>query len=517
MKRLERWHMYFTIHNLKAKGLKVSQIARKLNISRNTVYKYLSMTPKEFEQFMEEMETRQKKLDPYEQRIVQWLREYPDLSAAQIWDWLKEHDPELKVGESTVRAYVRALRNQYGIPKSVKQRQYEAVPDPPMGKQMQVDFGETKMKNLNGIPVRLWFITFVLSHSRYKFVHWQDRPFVTQDVIDAHERAFAYYGGMTQEIVYDQDHLLLTSENYGDLILTHEFAAYVHHRGFQVHMCRKQDPESKGRVENVVKYVKRNFARHRIFTTVDKLNEDCLAWLDRTGNALVHHTTKKIPAEVFALERQHLRPVHPNIQNAKSTITRTVRKDNTIWFEGNRYSVPLGTYDGTAKEVGVQAGETKLRIYDLGTGELLAEHERSFMKGQLIQNTNHRRDRKKGICAYLNSVMMQFTDTEMAKAYLEEIYRQRPRYIRDQLQLIQKTLSQSSQTASDQALRYCIENRLFRATDFADAVQYFNATQGETQMASSDVKPLSGVDPAKWKAKPQIRDVEVYQRILRGD
>lgn len=62
MKRLERWHMYFTIHNLKAKGLKVSQIARKLNISRNTVYKYLSMTPKEFEQFMEEMETRQKKI-----------------------------------------------------------------------------------------------------------------------------------------------------------------------------------------------------------------------------------------------------------------------------------------------------------------------------------------------------------------------------------------------------------------------------------------------------------------------
>ena len=67
--------------------------------------------------------------------------------------------------------------------------------------------------------------------------------------------------------------------------------------------------------------------------------------------------------------------------------------------------------------------------------------------------------------AYLNSVMMQLTDTEMAKAYLEEIYLQRPRYIRDQLQLIQKTLSQSSQTASDQALRYCIEHRLFRTTE----------------------------------------------------
>ncbi len=45
MKRLERWHMYFSIHQMKEKGLNVSQIARKLNVSRNTVYKYLSMNP----------------------------------------------------------------------------------------------------------------------------------------------------------------------------------------------------------------------------------------------------------------------------------------------------------------------------------------------------------------------------------------------------------------------------------------------------------------------------------------
>ncbi|MGF9715261.1 Mu transposase domain-containing protein, partial [Paenibacillus naphthalenovorans] len=103
------------------------------------------------------------------------------------------------------------------------------------------------------------------------------------------------------------------------------------------------------------------------------------------------------------------------------SITRTVRKDNTIWYEGNRYSVPLGTYDGTAKEVGVQACETRLRIYDLNTGEYLAEHERSFLKGQLIQNTNHRRDRTKGIRAYLESVTRQFSDTQLAAAYLEAI------------------------------------------------------------------------------------------------
>src|SRR5690606_3018424 len=154
---------------------------------------------------------------------------------------------------------------------------------------------------------------------------------------------------------------------------------------------------SKGRIENVVKYVKRNFARHRIFSSVDKLNEDCLAWLDRTGNALVHHTTKNIPAEVFALEKHHLRPDLKTEKSADTSIARTVRKDNTIWYEGNRYSVPLGTYDGTSKEVGIRVNESTLHIYDLDTGEVIAEHERSLRRGQLIQNANHRRDRQKGI------------------------------------------------------------------------------------------------------------------------
>jgi len=516
MKRLERWHMYFSIHQMKAKGLKISQISRKLNVSRNTVYKYLSMNPDEFKQFIEGLETRKKKLDPYEQRILQWLREYPDLSAAQIWDWLKEHHPEIQVGESTVRSYVRMLRKLHGIPKKTEQRQYEAIPDPPMGEQMQVDFGETKMKNLRGNLVKCWFITFVLSHSRHKFVYWQDRPFVTKDVIDAHELAFAYYGGITKEIVYDQDHLLLVSENYGNLILTHEFAVYVRHRGFQVRMCRKQDPESKGRIENVVKYVKRNFARHRIFVSVDKLNEDCLAWLDRTGNALVHHTTKKIPAEVFALEKQHLRPVPEKIKSADTSITRTVRKDNTIWYEGNRYSVPLGTYDGTSKEVGIRVNESTLHIYDLDTGEVIAEHERSLRRGQLIQNANHRRDRQKGIAAYLESVKNQFPNPELALPYLEEIQRLHPRYIRDQLQLIQKTLDQASKEAVEQALHYCMANRLYRAVDFADAVDHFSRSYEQTAPDTSDVKPLNGVDPAKWRAKPHIRDMAIYQRILGG-
>jgi transposase len=42
-----------------------------------------------------------------------------------------------------------------------------------------------------------------------------------------------------------------------------------------------------------------------VFSNLDKLNEECLAWLERRGNGKKHHTTKKIPAEVFAVETQY--------------------------------------------------------------------------------------------------------------------------------------------------------------------------------------------------------------------
>ena len=95
-------------------------------------------------------------------------------------------------------------------------------------------------------------------------------------------------------------------------------------------------------------------------------------------------------------------------------------------------------------------------------------------EASLSRIANHRRDRQKGIAAYLDSVKRQFPDPDLASSYLEEIHRLHPRYIRDQLQLIQKTLDQASTEAVDQALRYCVVNRLYRAVDFADAVNHFS-------------------------------------------
>lgn len=78
----EKLVLYITIHQLREKRLRVTQIAKQLKLSRNTVYKYLSLT---FEEAVEEFSpiNRKKKLDTYRDWIVNWLLEYPSLSGAQ--------------------------------------------------------------------------------------------------------------------------------------------------------------------------------------------------------------------------------------------------------------------------------------------------------------------------------------------------------------------------------------------------------------------------------------------------
>ena len=159
---------------------------------------------------MASTKTRYKKLDPYEMLIHTWLSEHPDLSSSQIDDWLREEYPTLKIGESTVRGYVKDLREKYNIPKVEEKRAYEAIPDPPMGRQAQVDFGQTVQKTPDGKEIKLYFISFVLSHSRFKYAEWLDRPFTTKDVIRTHESAFQFYGGIPHELVYDQDSLMVS-------------------------------------------------------------------------------------------------------------------------------------------------------------------------------------------------------------------------------------------------------------------------------------------------------------------
>lgn len=117
-----------------------------------------------------------------------------------------------------------------------------------------------------------------------------------------------------------------------------------------------------------------------------------MEWLQRSGNGNIHNTTKKRPIEVFTLEKSHLRPIsHPLSMNAVdvTSITRAVRKDNTVRYLGNRYSVPLGTYrhPGTLVYVAVTE-DNRLLLRDQPDGTILADHPIHTGSGKLIHHSS---------------------------------------------------------------------------------------------------------------------------------
>lgn len=390
---LKGWKMFAEIKKYKELGLNKSQVERKLDINYKTVDKYWNMNHEEYSLLSQNSRNRKKKLEKYEAIILDWLKEFNDISAAQVNDWIKEKYTDFSIKDRTLRDFIQKLRARHKIPKQVTSRQYEAVAELPMGYQAQVDMGQIWMKRHDGTSIKVYCFAMVLSHSRQKFIRWSDKPLTALTFLDMHHKAFEYFGGMPKEIVYDQDRVLTVSENYGDIIFTEGFEVFRKAMNFKVRLCRGFDPESKGKIEAVVKYVKINFARYRIFKDLLTLNEEAIKWLERTGNAKIHDITKKIPAEVFALEKQHLLPA-PEMFSTKHSddiLTYPVGKDNTIMYKQNRYQLPKGTYS-PGKKVEMILKNTSIILRDLETKQIYVTHSLSADRGNLVKIIHPERD-----------------------------------------------------------------------------------------------------------------------------
>ncbi|MDD4238610.1 MAG: helix-turn-helix domain-containing protein [Desulfotomaculaceae bacterium] len=156
----EGWNMYLDIQSLKDMHFNVSQISRRLDLSRTTVYRYLNKSPNEYEQVLENRSTRSKKLDKQWDKIRSWLIQYPDVTSAQVLDWLQERKIDGGVSEGTVRNYVNHLRKECGIPQIKHIRQYEAVDELPAGQQMQMDFGQISLHSTGSRMINLYSNAF---------------------------------------------------------------------------------------------------------------------------------------------------------------------------------------------------------------------------------------------------------------------------------------------------------------------------------------------------------------------
>lgn len=506
--------MYAEIQKLKKLGYKKQRVARQLEIDTKTVRKYWDMPEEEYITQQYESKERTKNMDPYREYVLDKLREHREITSAIIYDNLREEFGDFEPSYRSVRRYVLMLREAEGLPAAVKIRQYMEVQELPPGFQAQVDMGQKKVKDANGKRVKVYIFAMVLSCSRYKYVCFQLEPFTAKSFCEAHDRAFRYFGGRPVEIVYDQDRVMVVSENCGDILYTETFESYKNYAGFSIRLCRGHDPESKGKIEAVVKYVKGNFLSCRIFHGIARLNSDGLSWLDRTGNGMVHETTKMIPKVAFTQEQKHLKPA-PELGGSEIIPkVANVRKNNVVFYRQNRYQMPKGTYrPGRKTRIEVDEAGGLVRFYDYHSGEMLEEHALAAGVGKCVRNSrgsHPQRDSKTRYRELIDKVLEGFGRNEQAELYIGSMMALKPRYTRDQMSMVAKLQEKYTRDELLRAVSYCMERELFTATDFGDTLEYF-AVKRETG------KPSGVPLPLKYSLiTAEKRPLDAYASLMKG-
>lgn len=507
------WHKVKEMYEVQ--HLSKSKISERLEINWRTVDKYLSMNEEEMLILTNQEKNYRKLLDPYYGFIHGLLNLEGSLSAASIEDKLLERHPDFPVVSSkTVYNYVMYVRSKENIPKHRKIRLYEEQEEVPYGSWSQVDFGEHWMKKEGGGRIKVHVFSMVLSRSRYKYVCFQTKHFDTSATNEAHIKAFDYFEGITEKILYDQDKVLIKSENLGDVLLTADFNEFKKAYKFKAVFCRKSDPETKGKIENVIGFIKHNFLAGRLFKSIDQLNQEGLEWLDRTANGKVHNKTRLVPKEEWGKEQQYLNPLPQIIKSAVKENGYAVKSTHVVMYKSNSYSVPFGTYQGQGTKVYLRAENDKILLYDMNHN-LIAEHIESHDKGKQVFNTDHRRDKSQKLRLMQEDVLSLFPKSASLKEFILKIKRDKPRHLRDHLQKIREGIEMYEEQIVEWALNYCLEGGLLNADRFLEALSYkHKQSQKERIVTEPKINLVSSVQVNQSLFTPSTSSIEQYERIV---
>jgi len=462
------------IHKINAlydegRGLSVRAISRELDVSRNTVRKYLRQSPGAVA-FERADTSRARRLDVHRDYMEYLLRRYPKLSAVKVARKLRGKVGDLDVSDRSLRRYLRQLRETVLV---AQPRYYEPVLDLVPGVQCQVDPGELRGVEIGGEERTVYFVVFVLSFSRLMHVAVSFQPIDTERFIHMHDEAMRAFGGVPEECVYDQTKMVVIAEQFRELTVNERFQAYATAAGFRIHACRGYDPESKGKVEAGVKYVKRDCLYGERFPDEAEVPAHVQQWLDGVANVRCHGTTGRQPRAYFeAEERRHLRPyLTPAYLGpvAPAVATRKVDKTGLIAWSANKYSVPMVYQRG---QVGVMEADGELQIVDRETGEIVATHALATGKGQTVRNTHHYRDRAQQV-EELEATIAECVGTDLGGRLCTQLRASDPRIYRDQLAAVSRML-ETGPVPTPEVLERLAEREGLTATRFK---QYLEASR----------------------------------------
>lgn len=369
---------FMNIFSLQDKGFSISAIHRETGMDRKTIRKYLKLGRHQ-RPVMKPRKTRGSKLTPFLSRIhsLLALNEWEYIPATVIYERLVEQGfhGSLSLVQKYIQRYKRLHRSSVVV-------RFETGP----GEQAQVDWGEKKIRDpRSGITRKVYIFCMTLCWSRMRFVHFCPKADMYHFLL-GHQLAFDYFGGIPGEILYDQNRCVLLKPGSKAVEFNRRMIDFAHYYGFLPRVCRPYRAQTKGKVENLVKYVKRNFLSTQTTYHPEPLNQRKREWVNRI-NRKVHSTTGEIPFKRWRAEG--LTPVprmdHYDLYYLE---TRKVFTDSTFSYQSRRYSVPP---DYIGKFISIKFRPENKRIDVFYNDRLITQHRTDQDgEGQYVIKRVHR-------------------------------------------------------------------------------------------------------------------------------
>jgi transposase len=351
------------------RGLKASQIAAELGLDPRTISKWLSK--KQFRQ--RQSVRRSSKLDPFKDSIVRMLESHP-YSAAQILQRLREEGFE--GGYSIVKDYVRKVRPKRA-PAFLK---LSFAP----GECAQVDWGSYGSIRVGETSRRLSFFVMVLCYSRMIYLEFT----VSQTMehwLSCHQNAFESFGAVPRRIMVDNLKSAVLKRIIGQApIFNPTYLDFANHYGFSIAPCGVRKGNEKGRVENGVGYVKKNFLAGLDLPDFHAINPAARLWLENIANVRIHGETRKKPVDLFQQEKPSMLPLPPHPHDIATVSQVRASSQFRITLDSNHYSVPA-EYAGAP--LTLKTYPDRLCIYH--QDKLIARHIRCFDRHQDFEDPDH--------------------------------------------------------------------------------------------------------------------------------
>jgi len=363
-------------------GRKIKQIARDLNLSRNTVRKVIRRNKTEHRYEREEQPLP--KLGAFTEQLDILLEDNTKrpkgrtMTAQRMFEILQGDG--YQGGYDSVRRYARRWRDEHG--GNPEQCYIPLRFDP--GEAYQFDWSHEKAI-IAGIPQTIKVAHFRLCHSRMFFVAAYPRE-SQEMVFDAHNKAFAFFQGTCRRGIYDNlktaVHKILRGK---ERLFNRKFEQLCSHYLVEPVACTPGAGWEKGQVENQVGTVRKwlftTRPRFASFTELNSwLNDQCIA----LGKKRRHPEDRsRTIGEMFEQERSHLIPFTSAFQGYSETECR-VSRTCLVRYDRNHYSVDSKLAGKTAT---VRASAERIKV--ISNGVLVADHPRQFGRDNTVYDPWH--------------------------------------------------------------------------------------------------------------------------------